>query len=103
MLTEVLPAAVREEGIRCGCCLRTSSVRSTGPEQQYWMIQPLLDAGMELDQIRDLVFRLAFDETVTRGCSPARVRELVRGQPAEIQAAWDQAIGRMIAAHPPDE
>ncbi len=67
------------------------------PEQQYWIIEPLLDAGLELDQIRDLVFRLGFDSVVTEGAGTlAGLTSLVEDQPSDVQAAWAQAIGRML-------
>lgn len=65
-------------------------------EQQYWIIEPLLDAGMEIEQITALVFRLGFEAAV---CGPTleHVMELVADRSAEVQAAWRHAIGRMLA------
>jgi hypothetical protein len=71
------------------------------PEQRYWIIEPLIDAGLELDQIRDLLFRISFDAIVNEGrCLVASVTELVGDQPAEIQAAWTTTVGRMLDMHP---
>jgi hypothetical protein len=71
---------------------------SLGPEQQCWLIQPLVDAGLGLDQISTLVFRLAFDDIVSGGrTTPASVRDLVAGQPTRVQSAWAEMIGRMLA------
>jgi hypothetical protein len=64
------------------------------PEQQIWMIEPLIDAGLGLDEIRELVVRLVFETLVSVG--PAALIDLVGDQPPEVQAAWWQAIGRMI-------
>ena len=73
------------------------------PEQQRWIIQPLLDVGVELEQIRVLVFRLAF-EAITGGGPGAAMgaRSAVSDQPPEVQAAWATVIGRMITVHAPD-
>ena len=78
-------------------------MESLAPEQQYWLIQPLLAAGVELEQIRVLVFRLAF-ETVTSGGRDTVMgaSSVVSDQPPEVQAAWATVIGRMIAVHTPD-
>ena len=66
------------------------------PEQHYWIIEPLLDAGLELEQITALVFRLGFEATI--GGRPLdHVTDLLAGHPPEIQAAWRDAIGRMLA------
>ena len=60
------------------------------------MIEPLLDAGLDLDEIRVLVFRLAFETIV--GTGP--LTELAGDQPPRVQAAWRHAIGRMITDGP---
>ena len=58
-------------------------------EQHHWLIQPLVEAGMGLEEIRALVVRLA--------CEDDGVLSLVRDQPARVQAAWHETVGRMIA------
>jgi hypothetical protein len=68
------------------------------PEEHYRIIEPLVDAGLELEQVRDLLFRLAFDAIVSEGSATvSSVTDLVRDQPPEIRAAWIRVIGRMIA------
>ena len=62
-------------------------------EQHSWLIQPLLEAGMGLEEIRALVVRLA--------CEDGGVRQLVGDQPARVQAAWHETIGRMLALGSP--
>ena len=73
-----------------------------GRAQPQWVVQPLLDAGLELEQIRVLVFRLAFEGIVgeERG-GPAGLRDLVADHPAEVQAAWVETIGRLMVLEPP--
>ena len=72
------------------------------PEQHYWVIRPLIDAGLGLDRIRDLLFRLGF-EAIVGEARPTftSVTHVVRDQPDEVQVAWTQVIGRMIAVHGP--
>jgi len=58
------------------------------------MIEPLLDAGLDLDEIRVLVFRLAFETIVGVGTAP--LIELAGDRSPEVQAAWRHTLGRMI-------
>lgn len=72
------------------------------PEQQYWVIQPLVDAGLGLEEIRTLVFDLSFSAIVTEGRGTAGcLQSLVSDRPAEVQAAWRRVIGRMLAIAAP--
>lgn len=72
------------------------------PEQQYWVIQPLLDAGLGLEEIRTLVFDLGFQAIVTEGHGTADVvQHLVSDRPTPVRAAWAQTIGRMLALDAP--
>jgi hypothetical protein len=71
------------------------------PRHQRWLVQPLIDAGLPLDQIGTLVVRLAFAGIVTEGGGTlAAVRDLVADRPPAVQAAWHQTIGRMLDAEP---
>ena len=71
---------------------------SLPPEQLYRVIEPLVDAGLELEQIRVLLFRLAFDAVVGEGGTTVDdVSTVVRDQTPEVQAAWIRVVGRMIA------
>ena len=65
------------------------------PEQDYWIIEPLLEAGLDLEQIRVLLFRVAFEGIVGEGHTA--LTALVGDQSPAVQAAWRRAIGRMIA------
>lgn len=72
-------------------------MESPSPEQLYRVIEPLADAGLEREQIRDLLFRLAFEAIVSEDGMPVpRLTDVVRDQPPEVQAAWLRVIGRMI-------
>ena len=77
---------------------RTLFVGSLSPEQLYRIIEPLVDAGLELEQIRVLLTRLAFDAIVSEGSATlSGLTDVVRDQPPEVQAAWLRVVGRMIA------
>ena len=69
-----------------------------GRREPQWVVQPLIDAGLDLEEIRDLVFRLAFDGIV--GDLP-RLRDPVAGRPPEVQAAWLETVGRLLAFRRP--
>jgi hypothetical protein len=66
-------------------------------EHLYWIIEPLVEAGLEREQIKSLVFHLAFETIVDSGASMTCVSDVVSDHPAQVQAAWSHAIGRMIA------
>ena len=75
---------------------------SCAREQQQWVVQPLLDAGVDLDRIRDLVFRLAFEDIVSEGRETLRcVTTLVGDQAPAVQAAWLQTLVRMLTVELP--
>ncbi|TFV91064.1 hypothetical protein [Blastococcus sp. CT_GayMR16] len=72
-------------------------------EQPYWVIQPLVDAGLDVEQIRTLLFRLAFEAMVGGGRGvEAEVANAVLDKPQEVRAAWVETVGRMLA-HAPAE
>jgi len=63
----------------------------------HWVLQPLVDAGLPPEQIRDLVFRLGFDAVVHGGGGTVgSVRDVVQDQPVEVQDAWARVIGRLL-------
>jgi hypothetical protein len=63
-----------------------------------WIVEPLLDAGVPLDRVRELVFRLAFDDVVGEGRGGvSRFEDLVADQPVAVRTAWAHVIGRMLA------
>ena len=66
-------------------------------EQQYWLIEPLLAVGLELEEVRRLVFRLAFEAIVGADDGSATgLQRLVHDHPLPVQAAWAQVIDRML-------
>jgi len=67
-------------------------------QQHEWVIRPLIDAGLGLDRIRDLLFRLGFEAIVSEGRgTAAAVTTVIGDQPVHVQAAWTEVIDRMIA------
>ncbi len=72
------------------------------PEQRYWVIRPLIDAGLGVDRIRDLLFRLGFEAIVSEGQTTlASVTNVARDQSDEVRAAWTEVVGRMLAVRWP--
>ena len=84
-------------------CMSMSCIQDDGPPrspgvQQQWIVQPLVDAGVQPERVRELVFRLAFDDVVREGSGTVTdLGELVADQPPAVRAAWAQVIGRMLA------
>jgi hypothetical protein len=71
-------------------------------EQQQWVVQPLIDAGVELERIRELVFSLAFADVVSEGRGTlGAVTDLVADQPGTVRAAWAQTIARLLVLELP--
>ena len=69
---------------------------TTGRDGDRWFAEPLVDAGLDLDEISLLVSRLAH---VAMTCGPgldAELRRLVADQPPHVRAAWLHMIDRMI-------
>ena len=64
-------------------------MEDVGCTEHHWLVEPLLDAGIRLEEIRTLVVRLA--------CEDGGVLSLVADQPPRVQAAWHETISRMIA------
>jgi hypothetical protein len=64
-------------------------------EQQYWIIEPLLGAGLSLERVTALVFRLGFEATTCNG-TLADATALVLDEPVEVQAAWHRTMERLL-------
>ena len=70
-------------------------------EQHYWLIEPLLRAGMDLEEIRTRITRLTFDCIVGAGPEAASNLTTLVDQPPEVRAAWAEMITRMLALGEP--
>jgi hypothetical protein len=66
-------------------------------EQPHWVLQPLVDAGLSLEEIGVLVFRFGFAAVVGEGRGPAAaLPDPVGDQAPEVRAAWQETVGRML-------
>ncbi|WP_369139116.1 hypothetical protein [Modestobacter versicolor] len=66
--------------------------------REQWVVQPLVDAGLPLEEIRELLFRLAFEDIVSEGRDTlACAAGLAAGRTVEVQQAWSRTIARMPA------
>ena len=62
-----------------------------------WVIEPLLAAGLTVDQIEVLVSRLGFAAVVGEGPGTvASVHGVVAGEAPAVRAAWAVTVGRMF-------
>jgi len=79
-------------------------VRSVAHEQPYWVVQPLVDAGLTAEEIRGLLEHLGFDAIVQPGrVTPADAMAPVRDRPPAIRAAWAEVIDRMMRLGDPGD
>ena len=86
--------------IRIRPCARRPVVGSLSPQQYEWLVRPLIDAGLGLDRIRDLLFRLGFAAIISEGRgTAAEVTSLVSDEPSHVRAAWYEVVDRMISLH----
>ncbi len=75
---------------------------SFAPQQCQWVVEPLLDAGLDLERIRTLVFRMGFEGIVAEyQGSPPSFDEVLRGEPAEVRRAWAATLTRLLALQEP--
>ncbi len=72
--------------------------RASGSEDDQWIVQPLIDAGLGRQEITVLLVRLGFEAIVRDRDIDAYLRKLVDGQPAPVRAAWVETIDRVITA-----
>lgn len=64
--------------------------------QPQWIVAPLLDAGLHLDDVRTLLFRVTF-ECLTGGRTDlSDVSAFLGEQPSHVRAAWVETVNRMI-------
>jgi hypothetical protein len=67
------------------------------PDLQSWVVEPLIEAGLDLEEIRSLVFRLAFETMVDAESGPAAIlRNVVADESEAVRGAWAQTINRLI-------
>ncbi|MCF6745523.1 hypothetical protein E9529_14835 [Blastococcus sp. KM273128] len=78
-------------------------MESTAPRQlTAWLVQPLVDAGLDPGEIQAFVTRLGFEAVVAgdRGADK-RILDVVGNQPCEVRAAWLEVIDRMTSRRLP--
>jgi len=84
--------------------MRTTCVRPIAHEQQYWVVEPLVDAGLTAEEIRVLLVRLGFDAIVQAdAAAPADAMAPVHDRPARVRAAWAEMIDRMVRLGEPHD
>lgn len=66
--------------------------------EQEWIVQPLLHTGLPVDELRAMLFEVAFAGVVGGRELDASLRAVVAGRPAVVQAAWMETVDRMITS-----
>jgi hypothetical protein len=79
--------------------IRTSpACRTPCVDPRQWIVQPLIEAGLDPDTITDLLVRLSVEGLTASGDVDDRIRVVANGQPRAVRAAWVETLSRMIAA-----
>jgi hypothetical protein len=65
-----------------------------------WIVQPPLEAGLDLEQVLALLlYRVSFECVVAGGrCEVSDVSEFLGPQPVPVRAAWVETVDRMLRA-----
>ena len=62
-------------------------------------MQPLLDAGLDADEVCELLFRLAFEAIVEEWPDRATgLADLARNHPPAVHRAWVMVLDRMLSS-----
>ena len=64
---------------------------------RLWVIQPLLDAGLAVDDVGRLLLRVTFDCLVGGRSDISDVSAFLGEQPPPVRAAWVETVNRMLA------
>jgi len=66
--------------------------------EQGRIVQPLLDAGVSLEELKSMLFDVAFAGMVGGPELDASLRDVVAGRPVAVRAAWVETVSRMLTA-----
>ena len=81
--------------IRTPALLRRPDMEGDEARPQ-WIVEPLLDAGIDVDDVRTLLFRVTF-ECLTGGRNDiSDVSAFLGEQPPPVRAAWVETVNRML-------
>lgn len=64
---------------------------------RWWVIQPLLDAGLAVEDVRTLLVRVTFECLVGGRTDLSDVSAFLGEQPPLVRAAWNETVNRMLA------
>jgi hypothetical protein len=65
---------------------------------RWWVIQPLLDAGLAVDDVGTLLVRVTFDCLVGGRTDLSDVSAFLGEQPPLVRAAWNETVNRMLGS-----
>jgi hypothetical protein len=67
-----------------------------GRRDHQWILQPLVDAGLEVEEIRAVLLRVACAGIDGLHDLDVSVLDVVADRPAPVRAAWLETVHRMI-------
>ncbi len=65
---------------------------------QEWVLAPLLGSGLPVEELRTMLFEVAFAGIRGAGELDASLRTVVAGRTDAVRAAWIETIDRMIGS-----
>ena len=74
---------------------------SVGRPDHQWILQPLVDAGLEVEEIRDVLLRVACAGIEGLHDLDVSVLNAVADRPVPVRAAWMETVNRMITCPVP--
>ena len=70
---------------------------TTCESAELWVIQPLLEAGLELDEVCELLFLVSLTSLVSSPpCDILDAPALLGHRPPAVRAAWMETVDRML-------
>jgi hypothetical protein len=70
---------------------------TVGSSEDLWMIEPLLEAGLDLDDVRTLLTRVCFECLVSDGrCDVPDAITFLPLPSNALRAAWIETVDRML-------
>lgn len=64
--------------------------------QPQWIVAPLLGAGLTVDDVRTLLFRVTFECLVGGRRDISDVSAFLGERPAHVRTAWIETVNRML-------
>ena len=70
--------------------------------EDLWIIEPLLEAGLDLEEVRTLLTRVSFESVVSDGwCDVSDATVFLGFRSPAVRAAWIETVDRMLRVPEP--